>query len=151
MIYERRGVILIACIAATVLIPLVNLDIASSPSTQIYSRPVMQVFAQDKEIPFKVQNTSKSMQDPLPGHEMHQVVIAAPQRSDGNIYSGLVSFASSVPVEVIVFDPFKLMTTTMNAELMPFEGAALTFHQSDGEPFTVEYTINATVKPPRSQ
>ncbi|MDQ4018120.1 MAG: hypothetical protein M3129_06215 [Thermoproteota archaeon] len=38
------------------------------------------------------------------------------------------------------------MTTTMKANLLPFEGAALTFHQSEGKPFTVEYTIDATVK-----
>ena len=86
------------------------------------------------------------MQDPLPGHEMHQVVIAAPPRSDGKTYSGLVSFAASEPVEVIVLDPFKLMTTTMKADSLPFGGAALTFHHSSGKPFTVEYTIDAMAK-----
>ena len=147
MIYKKALVISVVCIAATVL--LVSLNIASSSPIQMNSPSYLEVFAQDQEVPFKVQNTSKSMQDPLPGHEMHQVVIAAPPRSDGKIYSGLVTFAASVPVEVIVFDPFKLMTITTKADLLPFEGAALTFHQSDGKPFTVEYTINATVKPPQ--
>ena len=90
---------------------------------------------------------------------MHQVVTAAPSRSDGKIYSSLVTFSASVPVEVIVFDPFKLivfdpfklMTTTTKADSLPFEGAALTFHQSEGKPFTVEYTINATLKHPQLQ
>ncbi|HET6589667.1 MAG TPA: hypothetical protein VFG45_05840, partial [Candidatus Nitrosocosmicus sp.] len=52
------------------------------------------VFAQQTEqsTPFVVQNTTKSMQDPLPGHEMHQIVIAAPPRDDGKIYSGIASF-----------------------------------------------------------
>jgi hypothetical protein len=149
MIYQKALVLSVACIAATVL--LVSLDIATSSSIEINSPSVLKVFAQDEEIPFKVQNTSKSMQDPLPGHEKHQVVIAAPPRSDGKTYSGLVTFATSVPVEVIVFDPFKLMTTTMKADLLPFEGASLTFHQSDGKPFTIEYTINATVKSPQPQ
>ena len=148
MIYKKALVISVVCIAATVL--LVSLNIASSSPIQMNSPSYLEVFAQDQEVPFKVQNTSKSMQDPLPGHEMHQVVIAAPPRPDGKIYSGLVTFAASVPVEVIVFDPFKLMTTTM-ADLLPFEGAALTFHQSDGKLFTVDYTINATVKPPQPQ
>jgi hypothetical protein len=145
MIFERSLVIPVACFGAIVL--LVNLYIASSPST--HSSPsILQIFAQDQEVPYSVQNSSKSMQDPLPGHEMHQVVIAAPSRSDGKVYSGLVTFSASVPVEVITFGPFKLMTTTTKADSLPFEGAALTFHQSDGKPFTVEYTIDATVKPP---
>jgi hypothetical protein len=29
------------------------------------------------------------MQDPLPGHEAHQIVIAAPPRDDGKLYSGI--------------------------------------------------------------
>jgi hypothetical protein len=150
MIYKKTLVISVVCIAATVL--LLSLNIASSSPIQMNSPSYLKVFAQDQEVPFKVQNTSKSMQDPLPGHEMHQVVIAAPPRSDGKTYSGLVTFATSVPVEVIVFDPFKLMTTTTTkADLLPFEGAALTFHQSDGKLFNVEYTINATVKPPQPQ
>ena len=146
---EKALVILVACMATTLL--LVSLDMASSSLIEINSPSVLQVSAQDQEVPIKVQNTSKSMQDPLPGHEMHQVVIAAPPRADGKIYSGLVTFAASVPVEVMVFDPFKLMTTTMKANLLPFEGASLTFHQSDGKPFTVEYTIDATVKSPQQQ
>lgn len=146
---EKALVILVVCMATTLL--LVSLDMASSSLIEINSPSVLQVSAQDREVPIKVQNTSKSMQDPLPGHEMHQVVIAAPPRADGKIYSGFVTFAASVPVEVIVFDPFKLMTTTMKANLLPFEGASLTFHQSDGKPFTVEYTIDATVKSPQQQ
>lgn len=148
MTYENVLLISATCIAATVLLD--SLSIASSPPINSSSF-ILQVFAQDQEVPYKVQNTSKSIQDPLPGHEMHQVVTAAPSRSDGKIYSGLVTFSASVPVEVIVFDPFKLMTTTTKADSLPFEGAALTFHQSEGKPFTVEYTINATLRPPQLQ
>ena len=148
MTYENVLLISATFIAATVLLD--SLSIASSPPINSSSF-ILQVFAQDQEVPYKVQNTSKSIQDPLPGHEMHQVVTAAPSRSDGKIYSGLVTFSASVPVEVIVFDPFKLMTTTTKADSLPFEGAALTFHQSEGKPFTVEYTINATLKHPQLQ
>jgi hypothetical protein len=149
MMCEKALVILVTCVATTLL--LVSIDIASSSLIEINSPLVLQVSTQVQEVPIKVQNTSKSMRDPLPGHEMHQVVIAAPPRSDGKIYSGLVTFAASVPVEVIVFDPFKLMITTMKANSLPFEGASLTFHQSEGKPFTVEYTIDATVKFPQQQ
>ncbi len=37
---------------------------------------------QEQSTPFVVQSTKQSMQDPLPGHESHQVVIAAPLRDD---------------------------------------------------------------------
>ena len=63
-----------------------------------------QAFAQqqDQAISFTVQNTSMSAQDPLPGHEAHQAVIAAPPREDGRIYSGVATFTASQPVEVVV-------------------------------------------------
>jgi ABC-type glycerol-3-phosphate transport system substrate-binding protein len=53
-----------------------------------------QAFAQqqDQAISFTAQNTSASTQDPLPGHEAHQAVIAAPPREDGKIYSGVATF-----------------------------------------------------------
>jgi hypothetical protein len=57
---------------------------------------------QDQPIPFTVQDTSMSTQDPLPGHEAHQAVIAAPPREDGKIYSGVATFTASQPVEVVV-------------------------------------------------
>jgi hypothetical protein len=53
-----------------------------------------QAFAQqqDQAISFTAQNTSASTQDPLPGHEAHQIVMAAPPREDGKIYSGVATF-----------------------------------------------------------
>ena len=53
---------------------------------------------QEQSTPFVVQDTKQSVQDPLPGHESHQVVIAAPLRDDGKIYSGLASFTTSQPI-----------------------------------------------------
>ena len=46
-------------------------------------------------MPFVTQNTTKSMQDPLPEHESHQIVIAAPPRDDGKIYSGIATYTAS--------------------------------------------------------
>jgi hypothetical protein len=140
-------------------------------------------FAQQQEgqaIPFIVQNTTMSTQDPLPGHEAHQAVIAAPPREDGKIYSGVATFTASYPVEVVVLHgyapsqtpdqahgeplnaPFgngkvaislmkKFTDSPINAGSFAFAGNALVFHTLDGKPFTVTYTIDAEVKSPTSQ
>lgn len=135
---------------------------------------------QDQPIPFTVQNTSMSTQDPLPGHEAHQAVIAAPPREDGKIYSGVATFTASQPVEVVVLHgytpsqapdqargeplnaPFgngkvaislmkQFTDTPINAGSFAFTGNALAFHTLDGKPFTVTYTVDAEVKSPTPQ
>src|SRR5215204_2231490 len=50
------------------------------------------------------QGTITSIQDPLPGHEEHQAAILLPLRQDGSIYSGVLTYTASAPVEVIVAD-----------------------------------------------
>jgi hypothetical protein len=66
----------------------------------IFAIPVYQIehiSGQTQEqviIHYVIQNTTNSMQDPLPGHESHQVVVADPPRDDGRIYSGLDSFTA---------------------------------------------------------
>ena len=126
-------------------------------------------------IPYVVQNTTNSMQDPLPGHESHQVVVAAPPRDEGRIYSGIASFTASQPVEVVLlheykpalnstfteeplnasFDkgkfaasPIKQFTDTpFNAGSFVFSGNALAFHNLEGKPFVVTYTISGEIAP----
>jgi hypothetical protein len=141
-----------------------------------------QAFAQqqDQSISFTVQNTSMSAQDPLPGHEAHQAVIAAPPREDGKIYSGVATFTASQPVEAVVLHgytpsqasdqahgeplnaPFgngkvaislmkQFTDTPINAGSFAFTGNALAFHTLDGKPFTVTYTVDAEVKSPTPQ
>ena len=66
---------------------------------------------QEQSTPFVVQDTKQSVQDPLPGHESHQVVIAAPLRDDGKIYSGIVSFAASQPIGVVILHKYKLQNS----------------------------------------
>jgi hypothetical protein len=63
-----------------------------------------QAFAQqqDQAISFTAQNTTASTQDPLPGHEAHQIVMTAPPREDGKIYSGVATFTASQPVDAVV-------------------------------------------------
>jgi redox-regulated HSP33 family molecular chaperone len=57
---------------------------------------------QDQAISFTVQTTSMSAQDPLPGHEAHQAVIAATPREDGKIYLGVATFTASQSVKAVV-------------------------------------------------
>src|SRR5215217_1786110 len=48
--------------------------------------------------------TITSIQDPLPGHEEHQAAILLPLRQDGSIYSGVLTYTASAPVEVVIAD-----------------------------------------------
>jgi hypothetical protein len=65
-----------------------------------------QVFAQQQGDSLVIQNTTTSIQDPLPGHSSHQAALAAPPRQDGKIWSGVVTFTASKPVEVVVLHPY---------------------------------------------
>jgi hypothetical protein len=49
---------------------------------------------------FTAQKTAISTVDTLPGHEMHQAVVVLPQRTDGKIWVGTLSWSASKPVEV---------------------------------------------------
>lgn len=136
---------------------------------------IEQVSAQTQEqpIPFVVQNTTNSMQDPLPGHQSHQVVIAAPPRDDGRIYSGIVSFTASQPIEVVLLHAYKpasnstfteeplyasiedgkfaaslikqFTDTPFNSGSFVFAGNALAFHNLEGKPFVITYTISGEI------
>jgi hypothetical protein len=48
------------------------------------------------------QGTITSIQDPLPGHEEEQAAILLPLRQDGSIYSGVLTYTASAPIEVVV-------------------------------------------------
>ncbi|NOJ30180.1 MAG: hypothetical protein DA328_08455 [Nitrososphaeraceae archaeon] len=116
---------------------------------------------------FVIQNTASSTQDPTPGHESHQIVIALPPRDDGKIYGGTVTYSASKAVEVVVFHPYNASATNeehgeplnvpfgdgkvgislmtqhtgeYNAGSLNFAGSALAFHTRSGEPFSVVYT-----------
>jgi hypothetical protein len=127
----------------------------------------------EQSTPFITQNTTKSMQDPLPGHESHQIVIAAPPRDDGKIYSGIATYTASQPVEVVVLQSYKAGANStetgeplnapfgdgkvaislmkqfndspVNAGSFVFAGNALAFHTLDGKPFVITYTIDGDV------
>ena len=133
-------------------------------------------FSQEDSNKFFEQKTAKSMQDPLPGHEAHQIVIAAPPRDDGKLYSGIATFVASQPVEVVVLHGYNASATDqehgdplnapfgngkvaislmkqftgspISAGSLPFAGSALAFHNIDGKPFTITYTIAGEINQP---
>jgi hypothetical protein len=83
------------------------------------------VFAQQQQQgdSLVIQNTTTSIMDPLPGHSSHQAALAAPPRQDGKIWSGVVTFTASKPVEVVVLHPYNKPQTAAT-------------NQSFGEPFS---------------
>ena len=134
----------------------------SSMSISAFAEPAM----------FAIQKTDKSIQDPLPGHEAHQIVIALPPRDDGKMYSGQVTYSASKPVEIVVLNPFNATATDeqhaqplnapsgngsvaisvmnqfngeFNAGSTTFTGAALVLHNINGEPFSVTYATAGKV------
>jgi len=113
------------------------------------------------------------VQTPLPGPEAHPVLIAAPLRDDGKIYSGIVSFTASQPVEAVILHKYNLISnssvvaeplntsvddgkfaasvmkqfteSSFNAGSFVFAGNALAFHNLAGNPFIVTYTVDGDV------
>ena len=57
------------------------------------------------------QGTVTSEQDPLPGHEEHQRATILPLTQDGSIYSGVLTYTATAPVEVVVLNMQNLNET----------------------------------------
>jgi hypothetical protein len=66
-----------------------------------------------------VQNTTTSVQDPLPGHQAHQAAIILPPRSDGKLWVGTVTWTSSKPVELVVLHGYTNVNTADSAHGVP--------------------------------
>lgn len=58
-----------------------------------------------------IQNTSASVQDPLPGHSSHQLAIVLPPRTDGKLWVGTVTWTASKPVELVVLHGYTNITS----------------------------------------
>jgi hypothetical protein len=65
--------------------------------------------------------------DPLPGHEAHQSAIILRLREDNSVYSGILTFTASKPVEVQVLH--RNMTTTNTNVSIPEEFGELSVLQ----------------------
>jgi hypothetical protein len=68
---------------------------------------------------FTAQQTATSVVDSLPGHELHQAVIVLPQRTDGMIWVGTLSWSSSKPVEVRLLQDYDQSVTVDEAHGKP--------------------------------
>jgi hypothetical protein len=77
---------------------------------------------------FTAQKTAISTVDTLPGHQMHQAVIAIPQRTDGKIWVGTISWSASKPVELRLLQNYNTSVTPD-----PDHGKPVTAPFSNGE------------------
>ena len=59
------------------------------------------------------QGTVSSFKDPLKGHESHQVAVILPPREDQAVYTGVISFIASKPVEVVTLHDYTLGNMTI--------------------------------------
>ena len=128
---------------------------------------------------FAQQGTVTSTQDPLPGHEAHQLALILPPRDDGAIYQGTFTYTASKPVEVVILENFSnesavdpaygqiataplgegtvaisLLTPQYNSPInsasLPFAGNALALHTLNGDPFAATYTVTGDVAQPQT-
>ena len=145
-------------------------DNASSNDTYISQKTEMSVPASPMVTP--------------PGKLPHQTVF----RDDGKIWTGVVTFTASKPIEIEVLHnydpnilpdaqhgepyhatlptnqtialstmtiftdtPVRVTDTPISTGSLAFTGSALVFHKTNGEPFTVTYTVDAVAKKPNHQ
>jgi hypothetical protein len=125
---------------------------------------------------FVWQGTKSSQVDPLPGHEKEHVAAILIPRSDGAVYSGVLTFSTSKGANVEVWHAYSpgntsalvsktfgsLKTGSYNgmpiaitdlsgsgsSASIPFSGNAVVLHASS--PFTVTYTVNAVAQPAKT-
>jgi plastocyanin len=113
-----------------------------------------------------ITGTTQSVQDPGMGHESHQLAVLLAPSSD--VYSGVLSYSASEPIQLVSLrgpigpgeQPEK--TWTPDGETVfeltfvdpknamgswEFSGNALAVHTMKTTPFTVSYSVSATVTP----
>jgi hypothetical protein len=119
----KRIEISTSLLAIALMVPIILLSAPSLASAQ----------EEEEELPNEVviQETQTSTQDPLPGHESHQLVMALPPRGDGLIWVGDTSWVASKPVEVVVLHGYN-STAVSNQTATQF-GEPLTAPFGGGE------------------
>lgn len=76
---------------------------------------------------FSIQDTKKSEPDTAPGHsQYHQIAIALPEREDGKIYTGHVSYSASTPVAIVTLQPIN-SSMALNATDLPLTSTGTNF------------------------
>ena len=87
--------------------------LAVGTGTLALSAP-LSAFAQSAATMHYQQGIVTSSHDPLRGHYMHQAAIILPPRSDGQTYSGILTFTASKKVEVVVLQTLSENTSKID-------------------------------------
>jgi hypothetical protein len=74
----------------------------------------LSAFAQSAATIHYQQGVVTSSHDPLRGHYMHQAAVILPPRSDGQVYSGILTFTASKQVEVVVLQTLSTNTSKID-------------------------------------
>jgi plastocyanin len=128
--------------ASGVVVLLDNLLIANAQPSQPFASEQLET---QKEVDMIVrQGTVTSSQDPLPGHEGMQMATILPFRQDGTVYSGVLTYTSTVPVEVVTLNMQTLNETEqdiLNATEDGEFGALFTSQLDDQTSLSSSYII----------
>jgi hypothetical protein len=108
---------------------------------------------QPKDHSFVNQRVLSSTSYTLSGHSNEQAAVILGTRTDGAVYSGVVTYVSTAPVDVQVwravggahFIPSTINSPT-KSDSIKYSGSALVIHSS-GHKFKVSYTVNAVARP----
>ena len=135
--------ILSSLIAASGVIVLFdNLLIANAQPSQPSASEQLET---QKEVDMIIrQGTATSTQDPLPGHEGMQMATILPFRQDGTVYSGVLTYTSTAPVEVVTLNMQTLNETEqdiLNATDDGEFGALFTLQLDDQTSLSSSYNI----------
>jgi hypothetical protein len=104
-------IILTLTVAAATSIALFdNLVIVNAQPSQPNSTQPLTQQDEDEDAVIR-QGTVTSEQDPLPGHEEHQRASILPLRQDGSIYTGVLTYTATEPVEIVILNMQNLNET----------------------------------------
>jgi hypothetical protein len=96
--------LVLALVAAAIQVPIVTTNAqvptGGGATAQNQTGATPEITSMTDTNTMTVQKTATSTVDTLPGHQMHQAVIVLPQRTDGKIWVGTLSWSASKPVEV---------------------------------------------------
>jgi plastocyanin len=83
-------------------VPFDNPPIANAQPSQSFTSEQLET---QQEVDAAIrQGTVTSSQDPLPGHEGMQMANILPFRQDGALYSGVLTYTATAPVEVVILN-----------------------------------------------
>ena len=83
-------------------VPFDNPPIANAQPSQSFTSDQLET---QQEVDTAIrQGTVTSSQDPLPGHEGMQMANILPFRQDGTLYSGVLTYTATAPVEVVILN-----------------------------------------------